>query len=116
MRIRLYLDEDVPFAFAQALLNRGIDIITTQQVKNDSLSDAEQLNYVVKVQRTIFTHNKKDFILLHNEYLQNGKEHSGIILSDQLPIGVLLRRFMKLWFTISADDMKNRLEYLSNWK
>jgi hypothetical protein len=71
---------------------------------------------VAKVQRTIFTHNKKDFILLHNEYLQNGKEHSGIILSDQLPIGVLLRRFMKLWFTISADDMKNRLEYLSNWK
>jgi len=64
MRIRLYLDEDVPFAFAQALLNRGIDIITTQQVKNDSLSDAEQLNYVVKVQRTIFTHNKKDFILM----------------------------------------------------
>jgi len=44
MRIRLYLDEDVPYAFAQALLNRGIDVVTTQQVKNDSLSDAGQLN------------------------------------------------------------------------
>lgn len=53
MRIRLYLDEDVPFAFAQALLNRDIDIITTQQVKNDSLSDAEQLNYVVSESRVL---------------------------------------------------------------
>ena len=116
MRIRLYLDEDIPFAFAIALFNRGIDIVTTQQVKNDSLSDAEQLDYATKEQRTIFTHNKKDFILLYTEYLQNKREHSGVILSDQLPIGVLLRRFMKLWFTISAEDMKNRFEFLSNWK
>jgi len=116
MRIRLYLDEDVPYAFAQALLNRGIDVVTTQQVKNDSLSDAEQLNYADKEKRTIFAHNKKDFILLHNEYLQNKKEHPGIILSDQLSVGILLKRFMKLWFTISAEDMKGRFEFLSNWK
>ncbi|MBE0427899.1 MAG: hypothetical protein IBX72_14795 [Nitrospirae bacterium] len=74
------------------------------------------MNYAVKEKRTIFTHNKKDFILLHNEYSLNKKEHSGIILSDQLPTGILLRRFMKLWFTISAEDMKNRFEFLSNWK
>lgn len=116
MRIKLYLDEDVPFAFAQALLNRGVDVITTQEVRNDSLSDAEQLDYAAKEKRTIFTHNKKDFIVLHNEYLQNQKEHSGIILSDQLPIGTLLRRFMKLWFSVSDENMKNRVEFLSNWK
>jgi predicted nuclease of predicted toxin-antitoxin system len=48
MRIKLYLDEDMPFAFAQALLNRGVDVITTQEVRNDSLSDAEQLVYATK--------------------------------------------------------------------
>lgn len=116
MRIRLYLDEDVPYAFALALLNRGIDIITTQQMKNDSLSDAEQLYYAAKERRAIFTHNKKDFILLHNEYLQNKRKHSGIILSNQIPTGMLLRRFMKLWFTIRAEDMESRIEFLSNWK
>jgi len=84
MRIKLYLDEDVPFSFAQALLNRGVDVVTTQQVKNDSLSDAEQLKYAEEEQRVIFTHNKKDFVLLHSEYLQSSKKHSGIILSDQL--------------------------------
>ena len=116
MRIKLYLDEDVPFAFAQALLNRGVDVITTKEVRNDSLSDAEQLDYAAKEKRTIFTHNKKDFIVLYNEYLQNKKEHSGIILSDQLPIGTLLRRFMKLWFSVNDENMRNSVEFLSNWE
>ena len=116
MRIKLYLDEDVPSSFAQTLINRGVDVITTRQAKNDSNSDLQQLIYATKEQRTIFTHNKKDFILLHNEYLQNKEDHTGIIISDQLPTGILLRRFMKLWFSSSAEDMKNRLEFLSNWK
>jgi hypothetical protein len=116
MRIKLYLDEDVPYAFAQALSNRGVDVITTQQVGNDTLSDEEQLEYALRINRTIFTHNKKDFIILNNKKLRENKEHSGIILSDQLPIGTLLRRFMKLWFFVKAEEMRNRLEFLSNWK
>jgi|SRR3989304_3876766 len=116
MRIKLYLDEDVPRSFAQALLNRGVDVITTQQVQQEALSDIEQLEYAIKRQRAIFTHNKKDFISLHRRYLQQGKNHSGIIMSDQLPIGTLLRKFMKLWFSVSAKDMKDRVEFLSSWK
>lgn len=116
MKIRVYLDEDVPSSFAQALINRGVDVVTTQQVKNLKQSDAKQLVYATKEERAIFTHNKRDFILLNKEYLQSGKEHPGIIISDQLPIGVLLKRFMKLWFSLKAEDMKNRIEFLCTWK
>jgi hypothetical protein len=42
--------------------------------------------------------------------------HRGIILSDQIAIGTVLRRVMKLYFSLNAEDMKNRLEYLSAWK
>jgi hypothetical protein len=31
MRLKLYLDEDIPFAFKQALINRGVDAVSTQQ-------------------------------------------------------------------------------------
>ncbi len=116
MRLKLYLDEDVPLAFAQALLNRGVDVVTTQQTGNDGQSDTKQLVFATTEGKTIFTHNKRDFILLHNEYLRSGKEHAGIIISDQLPVGVLLRRFMKLWFSLNDGDMKARIEFLSNWK
>lgn len=116
MKIKLYLDEDVPLAFTLALLNRGVDVITTQQVGNIGFSDTEQLAFAAKEQRTIFSHNRRDFISLHNEYLSLGKEHSGIIVSDQLPIGLLLKRFMKLWFSLNASEMKGRVEFLSSWK
>ncbi|GBD99729.1 hypothetical protein BMS3Abin07_01770 [bacterium BMS3Abin07] len=66
MRIKVYLDEDVPSAFANALLNRGVDVVTTQQAGNDGRSDAEQLIFAAQEGRVIFTHNKRDFILLHN--------------------------------------------------
>jgi predicted nuclease of predicted toxin-antitoxin system len=115
MRIRLYLDEDVPLSLAQSLLNRGVDVITTQEAENYSLSDREQLLFASNEKRVIFTHNRRDFKILHEEFVKRGGEHYGIILSDQLPVGILLRRIMKLWFTLKAEDMRNRLEFLSNW-
>lgn len=54
--------------------------------------------------------------ILRDECTSKGIEHSGIVLSEQLPVGVLLKRVMKLWFSLKADEMKNRLEFLSNWK
>ncbi len=116
MRIRIYFDEDAPSSFANALINRGVDVVTTQQTKNLRRSDSEQLLYAAAEKRAIFTHNKRDFILLHKEYLQSGKEHSGIIISDQLPIGLMLKRFMKLWLSFKDTDMENRIEFLSRWK
>jgi len=66
--------------------------------------------------RLLITHNKKDFIYLHNEYMRAGKTHAGIVVADQLSVGVTLRRFMKPWFSARNVDMVNRLEFLSNWK
>jgi predicted nuclease of predicted toxin-antitoxin system len=88
MRVRAYVDEDVPLSFSQALRNRGVDSVTTQESGNKGLSDAEQLAYSAQNLRTIITHNKKDFILLHNEYARFGKMHAGIIVADQLPVGL----------------------------
>ncbi len=116
MRIKLYLDEDVPSSFAQTLINRGVDVITTQQAKNDSNSDLQQLILCDKRTKNYFTHNKKDFILLHNEYLQNKEDHTGIIISDQFTHGDSPEKIYETLVFSSAEDMKNRLEFLSNWK
>jgi len=116
MRLKAYVDEDVPLSLAEALRNRGVDCITTQDACNKGLSDSEQLAFAAGNGRTIVSHNKKDFILLHNEYARSGKRHAGIIVADQLPVGVTLRRFMKLWFSTTNEDLVNRLEFLSKWK
>jgi hypothetical protein len=50
MRIRFYLDEDVPYSLSQALLNRGVDVLTTQEANNCGNTDREQLKFAAKDQ------------------------------------------------------------------
>lgn len=115
MRIKLYLDEDIDISLSIALKQKGINVLTTQESGHKRLSDTEQLEFAVNSKRAILTHNKRDFILLHKKYLLEGKEHYGIILSDQRPIGEMLRGLSKLIFSLTVEQMKNRKEFLSNW-
>jgi hypothetical protein len=53
---------------------------------------------------------------LHGEFLREGKSHAGIIVAAQGPaIGERLRRLLKLNDSLTAEEMKDRLEFLSNW-
>ena len=58
--------------------------------------DADQLAFAASQNRTIFTFNRGDFVQLHIEYLKQNHMHSGIIVSDQLEVGVITRRLLKL--------------------
>lgn len=115
-RLSFYLDENIQQALAGALRERGVDILTTQEAGNVGLSDSEQLNFAAQKNRVLVSYNKRDFAKLHYEGLSGKRAHNGIVLSDQLPVGLVLRRIMKLYFALSSDTMKNRLEYLSSWK
>lgn len=116
IRISLYLDEHVQISLAKALRARGVDVLTTQDAGNIGFRDAEQVIFATEQQRSLLTYNKRDFAKIHYEWMGLGRQHAGIILSDQLAVGILLRRFMKLYFSVESDKMTNRLEYLSNWK
>lgn len=115
MRIKLYLDEDVDISLAKTLKQKGIDVLTTQEAGKKRLSDSEQLEFAVNTKRAILTHNKRDFTLLHKDYMLKGKEHYGIVLSGQRPIGEMLRGLSRLIFSLTVEQMKNRREFLSNW-
>ena len=112
----LYLDEHVQSALAEALRARGVDILTTQEAKNIGLHDVGQLAFAAENRRSSFSYDKRHFARIHYESMIMKRQHAGIILSDQLTIGLLLRRFMKLHFSLTTEDMINRLEYLSSWK
>jgi len=46
-----------------------------------------------------------------------GKSHSGIIVANQkrYHLGELANRIVHINSQLSSEDMRNRLEYLSNW-
>lgn len=83
-----------------------------QELSRKGKSDAEQLMYAAKEKRSLITFNVKHFVLLHNDYVNIGREHWGIIVSKQLTIGETIRRVLRILQSNSQDSMKNRLLFL----
>ena len=116
-RIRLYLDEDtINRALIAGLRARNVDVLTAQEAGKIGTSDEAQLAFATAEQRTIFTFNTRDFVQLHGEWVERAQEHLGIVVSDQLQVGVVLRRLLKLHDGRSTEDMRNWLEFLSSWR
>lgn len=68
-------DEDVHSGLAHAMRKRGYDIVHAQESDRKGRSESEQLAFAVQQQRSLFSFNVKDFVLLHNQHVQSQQEH-----------------------------------------
>lgn len=116
--IRLYLDEDVEaHALVQALRSRGVDVITTSETGLTETSDEAQLTRAFQERRALLTYNAADFCRLHKQFIQNSRQHSGIIIAEQQrqSVGEMTRSLLRLVAKLDAETMQNRLEFLNRW-
>ncbi len=116
MSISLYFDEDVHPSVARILSERGFDILTTQEAEMLGKSDEEQLERAAKEKRAILTFNIGDFVQLSHTWAGEEKEHCGIIVSDQIRPGELLRRLLRCLAGDESGNLKNRLIWLHDFK
>jgi predicted nuclease of predicted toxin-antitoxin system len=114
--MRLYLDEDVHKRVASALRLRAFDTISAHEIGRCGCSDEEQLAFASWEKRVIFTFNTLDYLQLHLAWLKQGREHFGIIVSDQLPVGETARRLMALLNQVTAEEMRNQMRWLQAFK
>ena len=56
-----------------------------------------------------------DFVREARGYAREGRDHCGIVVSDQLEIGELVRRVTKVLGIYSASDMINRFVWLQSF-
>ncbi len=115
-RPKLHLNENVSPRLAEQLRRHGFDVVTSQESGLLAEPDDGQLAFACTQQRAILTFNISDFVALHNHYMAGGKEHWGIILSTREPIGILLHRLLRLLNTLTADELKNRIRWLNEFK
>lgn len=111
--IKLYLDEDVPEAIAKALRLRGYDVVTVKEASRKGMADIDQLNYASSEGRVILTFNVADFCRIHNDFVKKGLSHSGIILSKQLPIGVIVKTLLGILPDMTPEKARNNVNWLS---
>ena len=118
MKIKLYVDEDaMAHRLAQELRMRGIDVTTALDERMVEQDDIDHLEYASSQGRVLYSFNSGDYYHLHTKLLTQGKEHAGIILAQQqrYSIGEQLRRLLRMIAVRSAEDMRNRIEFLSAW-
>ena len=94
-------------ALVRALRARGVDVLAAREAGLIQTPDQEHIEYATSLDRVILTFNVRDYTRLHYEYLSTGRHHSGIIVSDQLQVGTLVRRLLKLMASKSATSMRN---------
>ncbi len=107
--IRLYFDEGVQVAVAVQMRNRGIDALTVRDLGVLGDTDINHLQRASAMGRVLCTHDK-DFLRLHAE----GVPHAGIVIAQQFDasIGDWVRGLELICGTLTADEMKNYIEYL----
>lgn len=84
--MKLYLDESVSVALATMLAQYGIDCLTVRDAGHLGQSDEFQLRVATETERTMFTHDTRDFIALANRWHAAGRHHSGILLCHFMPL------------------------------
>jgi len=113
---KLYLNEHLSPRLAAQLRRYGFDVISTLEAGMVEADDDEQLLYAASSQRAIVTFNHKDFAARHAQYMEEGKIHWGIILSTEEKTDVLRRRLLQLLNTLSAEDLKNQIRWLNEFR
>lgn len=67
---------------------------------------------------TLYSFNVRDYCRLHAEFLAQRRSHAGIILAKQqhYSVGEQMRRLLKLIATKPAEEITNKIEFLSDWE
>lgn len=107
----LYTDEDMSALVATLLRSRGLNVTTVPEQAAIGKTDREQLEFATSLSRCILTHNRVDFERLHLQYLEEGRQHSGIIIVPQKNAYEVAQRIGILVSALTIDEITNQLLY-----
>src|SRR5437588_7585509 len=113
---KLYLNEHLSPRLAAQLRRHGFDALSSHEAQMRAQPDADQLRFAASQKRALVTFNFADFSDLHERYLVEEEQHWGIIFSTAEPIGLLLHRLVRLLNSITAEEMRNQIRWLNEFK
>ncbi|MFN0096449.1 MAG: DUF5615 family PIN-like protein [Dehalococcoidia bacterium] len=113
----LYFDDDSRVrAVLTALRAEGVDVQTSTEAGLEASPDSVHLAHAAASGRALATRDEVDFRRLHQESIDTGLHHAGIVLIQQrwrLSVGEEIRRIRQLQQSFSTPDMVDRMEDLT---
>lgn len=117
-QVQLYLDEDfMRRSIVFGLSARNVDVQTAAEARMINRPDEDHLRAAAASGRVLLTYNTADYCVLHERWMNSKFTHAGIIVApqQQYSVGEELRRIMRLVSRSTAEQMQDRLEFLSSW-
>ncbi len=107
--IRLYFDENVDVEVATQMRERGVEVATVRDLGLLGDTDENHLKRATRMGYVLCTHDI-DYLRLNAERV----EHSGIVIyvSRHPSIGDWVRGLELICGTLTAEEMRNHVEYL----
>lgn len=111
--IQLYADENVDDRIIRGLRLRGLDMITAVEAGMIGKTDSEQLSHASLRSRVLLT-SDQDFLELHPRWMQEGRQHAGIIYYSQyrVTVGTCIWGVKLIVDVLSPKEMQNHLEFI----
>jgi hypothetical protein len=113
LSIGVVTDEMITPRLADHMRSRGYDVTSCHVLgrANRGLSDHDQLELATADRRAIYTFNVADFRRLDARWGAAGREHAGIIVSEDLnnDLAEMIRRLQRHLNTVSASEQHNRI-------
>lgn len=113
MSLCLYFDHHVPFAIAQGLRRRNIEVTTAREDGAREYRDEALLARATELGCVLVT-NDEDFTIIAAVWHAAGRPFSGIayMKHQRISVGKMIDDLQLLAEVYGPDEMINRIEYL----
>ena len=109
--IPVFLDEDTTAETIIGILRRaGHRVTTSQEAQLRSQDDRTQLEFAHGIRSVLATKNVADFAQLHDQFMKENREHSGIVLlNGRTPLHILGSQIERAARLLTPDAAASRL-------
>ena len=114
MRIRFQADADLKQTIVSATLRRepSVDFQTAVAANLTGRDDADVLAVAARDNRVLVSHDHRTMPYHFAEFVANNSIAGVIIVSQRLPVNVVVEELVLIWTEQSAEEWVNRIAHL----
>jgi len=111
--VPLYLDDCIASPrVARALRASGLSVFLPEEVGSNGLPDSAHLQKATELGACLVSKNVGDFVDLHDAWHDQQREHAGMLLSEDLSIGLWIERLRRAGQLLTPQAIAGAFVYL----